>query len=249
MKSTVDAVRHRYASKFRRLWLLLAVFFGQVSLCAAVEQPELQSPSSIGEAVTAYLSGQNASAVVAPRITVGHIDSRLRLGHCDQTLEVFTPPGQRTIGSITVGVRCSAPVNWTIYVQATVALYQPVLIARRPLPRGTKLTAADIDVVEKDIARLTLGYLSELADAEGMVLKRSISGGTVLHPGLVQHPVSIRRGERVTILGSTGGIEVRMEGVALADGSKGELIRVRNLSSGREVEAIVVSPGMVQVRL
>lgn len=236
-------------SKFWHQWLSLLLILVAGVPCQAAEPPALESPTAISEAVSVYLMEQNASLEAAPRITVGHVDPRLRLARCGEALEVFTPPGQRTVGSTTVGVRCSSPSAWTLYVQANVALYQPVLIARRPLPRGTTLVAADVEVVEKDVARLTQGYLTEVRAIEGMVLKRSINSGMVLTPGMIQHPTSIRRGERVTILGAIGGIEVRMEGTALVDGAKGEVIRVRNLSSGREVEGVVVAPGIVQVRL
>lgn len=238
----------RQVSIFRRFCLLLLAL-GLAPPLWAAQPPELQSAEVIGQAVLDYLSAQNSRDTLVPHITIGNIDARLRLGRCDHPLETFSPPGQKTVGSTTVGVRCHRPVSWTLYVQANVALYQPVMVARRPMPRGTVLSSTDVELVEKDVARLTLGYITELRDVDGMVLKRSINAGAVLSPGLIQAPASIRRGERVTILGATGGVEVRMEGLALMDGAKGNLIRVRNLSSGREIEGVVTAPGIVQVRL
>jgi flagella basal body P-ring formation protein FlgA len=226
--------------------VLCAVAGAQAS---GLHAEELQPLESIERAAMVFLEQQHAGAPTPPRVTVGRIDPRLRLSLCGTAPEAFIPPGQKVVGTTTVGVRCEAPSPWTVYVQATVALMQPVLVLRRPLPRGTVLGAADVDMVEKDVARLTIGYLTDLKDVDGMVLRRSVSAGAVLHPGLVQHPVSIRRGERVTILGQIGGIEVRMEGQALADGAKGDIIQVRNLSSGRAIEGVVVGPGVVQVRL
>jgi len=238
----------KQAPKFRRSLPLLwgwAVFL----LAAGVRAEELQTPESIQQVVVAYLEAQHEGAAKPPQVTAARLDPRLRLASCAEPLVAFTPPGQRSVGSTTVGVRCGAPVSWTVYVQATVALIQPVLVVRRPLPRGSVLTAADVDVQEQDVARLVTGYLVDLKDIEGMVLRRSVAAGAVLNPSLVQHPVSVRRGERVTILGQVGGIEVRMEGQALMDGARGEVIRVRNLSSGRDVEGVVVAPGVIQVRL
>lgn len=252
MISDTTPVTHRHiawqAPIFRRLILLLGVGL-VLGWMNCVRAETLQSLVGIQQAAIAYLEELHANSPRLPQVTAGALDPRLRLAACEGPLEAFTPPGQRTMGATTVGVRCSTPVSWTVYVQATVALIRPVLVARRPLPRGTVLTGADVEVIEQDVARLTLGYLVDLKDVDGMLLRRSVTAGTVLHPGLVQHPVSIRRGERVTILGQTAGIEVRMEGQALADGAKGEVIRVRNLSSGRDIEAIIVAPGLVQVRL
>lgn len=229
--------------------LALLCCAGGLLLPGGLRAEELQSLESIQQAAVAYLEGQHADSRTPPQVSAGRIDSRLRLASCDTPLEAFTPPGQRNVGMTTVGVRCAAPVSWTVYVQATVALVQPVLVVRRSLPRGTVLSRADVDVVEQDVTRLATGYLTDLKDIEGMVLRRSVTAGAVLHPGLVQHPVSIRRGERVTILGQVGGIEVRMEGQALMDGARGEVIRARNLSSGRDIEGVVVAPGVIQVRL
>lgn len=239
----------RPAPIFRHLLSVLCGVLGLFLSASAPGAEDLQSLESIQQAAVAYLEGQHAGSPTPPQVSAGRIDSRLRLGACGEPLDVFTPPGQRSIGTTTVGVRCAAPVPWTVYVQATVALIQPVLVMRHPLPRGTVLSSADVDVMERDVARLSMGYVTDFKDIEGMVLRRSVVAGAVLHRGLLQHPTSIRRGERVTILGQIAGIEVRMEGQALMDGAKGEVIRVRNLSSGRDIEAVVVAPGVVQVRL
>jgi flagella basal body P-ring formation protein FlgA len=76
-----------------------------------------------------------------------------------------------------------------------------------------------------------------------------VKAGMVLTPALLKPQLLIKRGEKVTILADTGAVQVRMEGKALMDGARGQVIRVRNLSSKREVEAAVVAPGIVQVRL
>lgn len=243
--------RHTAARSAPISWrsLTLWCWAGGLLLSGGLRAEELQALESIQQAAVVYLEGQHASSRTPPQVSAGRIDARLRLAGCTVPLEAFTPPGQRNVGTTTVGVRCAAPVPWTVYVQATVALVQPVLVVRHSLPRGTVLSRADVDSVEQDVARLTSGYLADLKDIDGMALRRSVTAGAVLHPGLLQHPVSIRRGERVTILGQVGGIEVRMEGQALMDGARGEVIRVRNLSSGRDIEGVVVAPGVIQVRL
>ena len=117
-----------------------------------------------------------------------------------------------------------------------------------PILRGAIFGPEDVQQEVKDTARLTQGYLTDLKDVIGMVARRSVPAGAVLHPGLVQAPVVIRRGETVVLLARANGMEVRVEGRAMADGAVGDVIRVRNLSSGRVVEGVVVSPGVVEVR-
>ena len=57
----------------------------------------------------------------------------------------------------------------------------------------------------------------------------------------------VRRGARVEILARHGSLQVRMAGKALQNGSRGQRIRVRNLSSGREISGEVIASGVIQV--
>ncbi len=226
----------------RAVLLVLALSVGAVE--AAV-----QSHEEIADAARDFLQEQAAAVASAPEVTVGHLDSRLRLEACDAPLEAFLPPGSRPLGKVTVGVRCAAPKPWSLYVQAQVKVLGPVVISARPLGRGAVLSPGDLETAEQDLAQLSGGYLSELTDALGMTLKRSVRAGMPLTAAMLEAPRLIRRGDRVTIVAHSGSLEVRMAGEALAEGGRNDLIRVRNLSSKREVEAEVVSPGVVRVRM
>lgn len=49
------------------------------------------------------------------------------------------------------------------------------------------------------------------------------------------------------MVANTAGLRVTMQGKALADGSRGDRIRVKNLSSGQVVTGTVVRSGVIQV--
>jgi flagella basal body P-ring formation protein FlgA len=102
-------------------------------------------------------------------------------------------------------------------------------------------------VREQDIAQLNSGYFSAVDELIGMELTRSLQGGMVLNPAMLQRPRLIARGDRVSIEVRSSQLQVRMAGQALADGAAGERIQVRNLSSKRVVEGEVVAPGVVHV--
>jgi len=123
------------------------------------------------------------------------------------------------------------------------------LVTRRALPRGAPLGPDDVQLVERDVARLHQGYLDDPSDIEGMQLKRPVTAGTVLTGSLIQAPRLVKRGQRVTLEARTGAVAVRMAGEAVSDGSRGQRIRVRALDSRRIVEGVVVSPGVVKVTL
>lgn len=216
----------------------------------AAAGPALQSRDSIREAARAFLAeavGQRHGADA--EITVGRLDARLRLPRCDSPLETFATGTGRVIGATTVGVRCTGGKPWTLYVSARVRVYGSVLVAARPLPRGSAIEGKDLRMERKDLSALRRGYLTAKDEARGKVARRTIERGAVLHSRLLEAPKLVRRGDRVTLSAKLSGVEVRMLGTALSDGASGQRVRVRSLSSDRIVEGTVVSQGVVQVTL
>lgn len=205
---------------------------------------------ALEQAVSQFLTEKNLQAgretVTVTGIT---LDSRLRLEQCVHPPEGFLPVGGKIMGRVSVGLRCREPLPWTIYLQARVEWIMPVVVANRPLMRGEIVGSNDLTIEQRDVAGMSSGFYSNIDEVVGMVASRSLAAAMPLGPGLLKPPTLIRRGERVTIMAVAGALEVRMEGEALQDGSKGAMIRVRNLSSRQEVEGEVVSAGLVRVRM
>ena len=177
----------------------------------------------------------------------GSLDPRLRLARCTTALEAFLQNDRALTSRTVVGVRCAGDKPWKIYVPVQIAILEPVLTARRPLPRGHVLTVEDVAVEERDVGRLTRGYVSRLDDVLGKRVKQPLNAGRIITPSLLDAAILIKRGQSVTITAHTGGIQVDGAGIALADGSLNERIRVENRQSRRVIEAVVRSPQHVEV--
>ena len=240
-----------FCQKWARLgiaaWVVAAAVVAG-SWVQAVHAEGIQPLNAVVVAVRSYLVQQNGNSKAGQlKVAVTPPDPRLRLAACRTKLRVFTPPGQNTVGDTVVGVGCTDVSNpWSLYVQASVALIRPVLVARYPMSRGTALSSSDVALVNKDVARMTQGYLVDINKINGMLLKYSVTAGTVLRPALLRLPITIKRGDHVVLMAQGGGIQVKMAGIALTDGAVGDVIRVRNLSSHRVVQGTVVSAGVVQ---
>ena len=128
-------------------------------------------------------------------------------------------------------------------------VYETVAVAARPLSRGERLSAADIDLQRQDVSRLSGGYQNSVDEVVGMEVRRSVRAGMVLNRSVIRPPILVNRGERVSITAANGTVHVSMEGKALASGARGELIEVVNLSSRNKLEAEVIAPGVVRVRM
>lgn len=193
------------------------------------------------EARAAHPRAQRIETRVRP------LDRRLSLAACEAGIEAFLPPGGRRIGRTAVGVRCAGPRPWQLYVQVEVRAFVPVLVAARALERGTILDHGDVRTAVRELSTLRRAATVEPEAAVGHELRRRVARGAVLHTGLLAAPRVIRRGQQVSIRSATTGVQVRMGGRALEGGAIGDLVRVRNASSGRIVEGRVVGPGRVRV--
>ncbi len=186
---------------------------------------------------------------VPPTVTVGRLDSRLKLAACTEELVAFTPPGRKRTGRTTVGVRCDGTRPWSLYVPVTVSVMGDVVVATRDLLRGQMVSPSDVRLEQRDLTLLHTGYLSTLDLAVGKRVKRTIRQGRIVKPVQIATPALIKKGAEVTIKASSERIQITTKGKALSSGGIGERIRVRNLRSNKVVEATVVNAGTVQVDL
>lgn len=230
---------------YRLILLLLLVPLGAFAAAA----PPVQTPQSMRQAVTQFLQQSAHQMRGETEVSVDPIDPRLRLAQCDGALEAFWPKGGKRAGNLTVGLRCQGQVSWSIYLRAKLAVYETVAVAARPLGRGERLSAADIELQRQNVSSLSGGYHTHIKDVVGMEVRRSVRAGIVLDRSVVKPPILVSRGERVTITASSGVVQVSMDGKALDSGARGELIEVVNLSSRQKLEAEVVAPGVVRVRM
>ncbi len=226
--------------------LLAIVLFLSATFCKA---DDFHSQDEIIASARAFLEAEQLVALGrAGEVRMGRLDPRLRLAACDGKLEAFLPPGAQGMGNTTVGVRCPAP-SWTLYISAQVIVQGQVLVTTRPLARGERLTEEHVQLVERDLASLPRGYFDDPQPVVGQQARRHLAADTVLNPQLIEAPRLVRRGEEVTLVADSNGFAIRSRGKAMADGSSGEVIRVRSRDSKRIIEGRVLSAGVVKVTL
>jgi flagella basal body P-ring formation protein FlgA len=226
---------------------LLSLILSVAFLTQPLRAESLQSLSEIEQSAFVFAASEAQTNYVNPQIIVESLDKRLRLQHCDAPLQAFSNSSANTLGNRTVGVRCNAPTEWTVYVPIRVKVMREVVVAARTLAANKTLTKADLKLQLMDIADLRQGFLASPAQALGKQLKYPIAIGTVLPTRGLKQVKVVRRGEQITLVASAGSMEVRMHGTAMADASVGEKVKVKNSSSKRVVEGVVEAPGIVKV--
>jgi flagella basal body P-ring formation protein FlgA len=215
----------------------------------AFAQP-LQAPADIQRVAEDFITTQLSAAGDEQKVfaSADALDPRLRLPACSQRPTGLVPSATRVGARVTVGVKCAAP-KWTVYVPVRVETELPVLVLRRALDRNSSLTDADVERRTLRVPGLPASYITSVEQLAGHHLRHQTAPGTPLTIDLLAGDVLVRHGQRVTLVVSIGGLEVRAAGEAVADAGPTGRVRVLNLSSRRIVEGQVESPEVVRVSL
>ena len=153
--------------------------------------------------------------------TAGALDSRLRLPAL-RAATAGPSACRRPVGCprLTVGVRCDSPA-WTVYVPVTCgdriegAGDAPAAAAQRaPSQPGCGVCSSAACPASPPA---TSPHPDQLA---GRHLEDAAAPGTALTTDLLAADILVRRGQRVTLVASVGGLEVRAQGEAVADATR-----------------------------
>ena len=127
-----------------------------VFLTQALKADTLHALSDIEQTAFMYAMSDAQASYNNPQIIVEPLDDRLRLQQCEKPLQAFANTVSNTLGNRTVGVRCNAAVEWTVYVPVKVKVMQPVVVAARPLPANQTLHKTDIKLEMMDIVEAAI---------------------------------------------------------------------------------------------
>lgn len=122
----------------------------------------------------------------------------------------------------------------------------PVLIGA--MRKGDVIGARDIEMISVREGEVRGDLVLSADDLIGMTPRRIVLPGKMIKANDLQAPLIVERGDIVTMIFNNGGMTLTAKGKALENGAKGDLIRIANSSSSRNVEAIVTAQREVMVK-
>jgi flagella basal body P-ring formation protein FlgA len=163
--------------------------------------------------------------------------------------EVTFPVNTDFLGptSFTVSFRIAGNLEKRLYGTANIEVTQDIVTTARPLARHEIITAEDLRLTRVSLARLPRRVLMAPKDVIGKRTKRPLQAHAMIHAYEVETLPLLRKGDAVLILVESPLLKVSTMGEALEHGRRGETIRVRNVSSQRQVRAVVVDNKTVRV--
>ncbi|MEQ8194514.1 MAG: flagellar basal body P-ring formation chaperone FlgA [Rhodospirillales bacterium] len=121
----------------------------------------------------------------------------------------------------------------------------PVL-ARR-IGAHERIKKNDVTWMQIQTDRMQPDYITKAETLIGMSSKRGLVAGEPIRQADIRQPIVITKGNLVTMELKGKFMSLTARGRALEDGSKGDIIRVTNIRSKKQVEAVVIGPGRVSI--
>ena len=133
-------------------------------------------------------------------------------------------------------------------VTGTIERVASVPVLRTTLRNGDIIGKNDIDWIDLPEKKLQHDILMRPDDLIGFTPRRMIRTGKIILSGELERPQIVKRGESVSITFREGPLLLTAKGKALQSGAKGDMIRVTNMNSSRNIDAFITDKSQVVVR-
>ncbi|QHI97980.1 flagellar basal body P-ring formation protein FlgA [Xylophilus rhododendri] len=191
---------------------------------------------------------QSMNMPLRMEVSVGPLDSRLRLAACNK-VEPYMPANMRLWGKSRVGLRCvDGPVRWNVFMPVQVKAFGPAWVVRGPVMAGATLAASDAMQAEVDWAEEPAAVLGDQAQWLGSTVTRNLNAGQALRQSMVRPPQVFEAGTNVRVVAEGPGFAVTSDGQAVGAGIVGQPVRVR-MEGGRFMTGTVVDSRTVRVAI
>jgi flagella basal body P-ring formation protein FlgA len=196
----------------------------------------------------ALARNQASGASLRMEVSVGALDSRLKLAPCAR-VEPYLPAGSRLWGRTRLGLRCvEGPSPWNVFLPVTIKAWGPAWVLTANVAPGAVLTANDATQAEVDWAADTAAVVANADAWVGQTASRQLMAGQALRQTMIKAPSLFKAGAQVRVMAQGPGYAVTSAGEALTAGSAGQTVRVR-MDNGRVITGIVEEDGTVAIRL
>ena len=132
-------------------------------------------------------------------------------------------------------------------IELTVRGYYLQPWARRSFEPNQSITAADVTVKEIPASQKGYGSITPAEISRGYVASRGITEGEKLTRYNTRKRIDVRAGEEITLIASSGSIEMKLAATARESGRIGEIIGVKPRNGEKSIRARIVSPREVVI--
>jgi len=129
-----------------------------------------------------------------------------------------------------------------------VEVIKDVVIASKQIESNKVITEDDLTIASQDIGLFSEVFY-EKDEIIGKCAKRAISKGSSITSDIIEQVPIIKQGDLITIFAESASLKITAQGKAMENGIKGQVIRVINISSLKELQAQVIDVNTVKITL
>jgi len=120
-------------------------------------------------------------------------------------------------------------------------------VAAKYIKFGDIIQNSDITSKKMRLDTFKKGFATEDSEVIGMQAKKYIAVGTMFNLNDISSPPVLKNNDPVNIIYSSGAISLKTVGIALGTGAVGDMIKVKNTSSGAILLGQIINKNTVQV--
>jgi flagella basal body P-ring formation protein FlgA len=160
-----------------------------------------------------------------------------------QPARIATPGPQ----SFLVSAEIAGKEEARLWVKTEIRAFDQVVVASAALARQELISAKDVRLERREVVPRGGRPFTRVDDVIGKQSTRAIEINEILTQNSIDKPVLMKRGSAITLVFETGSLRVETLGVAEEGGKIGEIIQVKNPTSGKMLRGVVLDGRNVRV--
>jgi flagella basal body P-ring formation protein FlgA len=137
--------------------------------------------------------------------------------------------------------------EWTVYYRAK--LYRDVWVARSSSQAKKPLDQVDLAKERRDVINVHQTLWQGVKADSKFCLAQGISRGSLIYDRQVKLTPVVKRGQIADAFVQIRSLTVRLKVEVLEDGAPGEMVRIRNLQSKKEIRGVVINEKFIRISL
>jgi flagella basal body P-ring formation protein FlgA len=134
------------------------------------------------------------------------------------------------------------------WVRAEVKLFSVIVVSSRPLAHRQLIAPEDVRLELREVGASPPRPFNRIDEVVGKMVARSIDMNEPVTSAVAESPRVLRYGSPVVLVYETNTLRVESPGLAVEGGKVGDTIQVKNASSGKVLQAVVLDGRTVRVR-
>jgi flagella basal body P-ring formation protein FlgA len=150
-------------------------------------------------------------------------------------------------GICTIEIDVGGSRSKNVQVPFRVFVKRKLFVLKTAMKKDESIRRGDIFIKETYMNGKGDEYPASVEDLTDKILKRDVPANTILTYQMLEEPIAVQRGEIVNIVAENKKLLVLVKGKTIDRGRIGDTVRVKNVSSGKEIVGRVTAHNTVGI--